>query len=427
MKRTGVFVCHCGRNISGTVSIPAVVKAITSYPGVEHCEDYKYMCSEPGQRLIRSRIKEKNLEAVVVACCSPSLHEETFRKVAESVGLNRFLLEIANIREQCSWVHTDVASATSKAITIITTIIEKTNLNETIKPSRIPVTQRALVIGGGIAGIQAALDIANAGYEVVLVEKQPSIGGHMAQLSETFPTLDCSQCILTPKMVEASQHEKIRLHTFSEIEEITGYAGNFMVKIRKKPRFVDVEKCTGCGDCWTYCPVRYRPKIRPKPSVKDHMEDGLRKVVDEIIEANECRKDNIIAILQDINDRFNWLPKDALSYVAERLDLPLSYVYRIASFYTQFSLEPRGKHLIKVCMGTACFVRGAPRILEELKKDLGISPGETTPDGLFTLETVNCLGACALGPLVVVDSDYHGRLDSTSVASLIETYRTSKA
>jgi NADH:ubiquinone oxidoreductase subunit E/NAD-dependent dihydropyrimidine dehydrogenase PreA subunit len=422
MKRIGVFICHCGRNISATVSIPEVAGEISSYPGVEHCEDYKYMCSEPGQSLIRSRIKEKSLDGVVVACCSPSLHEETFRKVAESTGLNRYLLEIANIREQCSWAHTDPDKATAKAATIIKTVVEKANLNETLEPKKIPVTTKALVIGAGIAGIQASLDIANAGYDVVLVDRSPSIGGHMAQLSETFPTLDCSQCILTPKMVEVGQHERIALHTYSEIEEISGSAGNFKVRISKKPRSVDLDKCTGCGDCWTYCPVVNKPQIKQMPSVKDSLEPAMLEGLDAIVDRNGCAQENIIAILQDINDQYNWLPRDAIHYVAERLELPFSHVYRIASFYTQFSLTPRGKHIIKVCMGTACFVRGAPQILAQIKSDLGISPGETTEDGLFTLETVNCLGACALGPLVVVNQDYHGRMKPSGVTSALEGY-----
>jgi heterodisulfide reductase subunit A len=256
MKKAGVFVCHCGHNIAATVDIPKVVKRIRKYPGVAHCEDYKYMCSEPGQSLIRKRIKEKGLDCAIVACCSPSLHEETFRRVAEAAGLNRYLLEIANIREQCSWVHTDKREATQKALTIIRTMIEKTLLDDTLDPDVIPVVPRALVIGAGIAGIQAALDIANSGYRVILVEKSPSIGGHMAQLSETFPTLDCSQCILTPKMVEVGQHPNIDLHTYSEIDQVSGSAGRFTVRIRKKPRSVDMAKCTGCGDCMEKCPSK---------------------------------------------------------------------------------------------------------------------------------------------------------------------------
>ena len=256
MKKIGVFVCHCGRNIAGTVDVEAVVREIAACEGVEHCEDYKYMCSDPGQALIKKTIEAKGLEGIVIAACSPSLHEATFRREAEAAGLNSYLAEIANIREQCSWVHTDMETATAKAVGIIKTIVEKVKLNEVLTPARIPVTPRALVIGGGIAGIQAALDIANSGYEVVLVEKTPSVGGHMAQLSETFPTLDCSQCILTPKMVEVSQNANIKLLTYSEVDEISGSVGNFVVRIRKKASCVDSARCTGCGICVEKCPVK---------------------------------------------------------------------------------------------------------------------------------------------------------------------------
>ena len=332
MKKVGVFVCHCGRNIAATVSIPEILQNLAGHPGVEHCEDYRYMCSEPGQRLIRQRIEEKGLDGVVVACCSPSLHEETFRRVAERAGLNRYLLEIANIREQCSWVHTDVGRATSKAATIIKMTVEKALLNNELEPAGIPVTPKALVLGAGIAGIQASLDIANSGYEVILVEKSPSIGGHMAQLSETFPTLDCSQCILTPKMVEVSQHPNISLYPYSELDEISGSAGNFKIRIRRKPRSVDTEKCTGCGDCWTFCPVTNKPETRRIVSTEGVMEPETIGRLDTIIASNGCRTENIIAILQDISDHYNWLPREALHYVAERLEVPFSYVYRIASF-----------------------------------------------------------------------------------------------
>ena len=261
MNRIGVFVCHCGRNISATVEIDKVVEVIGRYPDVAHCEDYKYLCSEPGQNLIKGKIREKKLSGVVVAACSPFLHEITFRRTVEKSGLNPYLSEIANIREQCSWVHADVDQATAKAISIIKTIIEKTKLNEALLPIKIPVNQRALIIGGGIAGIQSALDIANSGYEVILVEKSPSIGGHMAQLSETFPTLDCSQCILTPKMVEVAQHKNIKLSTYSELVDISGNVGNFKVKIKKKSAYVDWEKCNGCGDCIQACPVKIKSEF----------------------------------------------------------------------------------------------------------------------------------------------------------------------
>ena len=268
MKRIGIFICHCGINIAEIVDVKCVRDEISKYPGVVYAEDYIYMCSEPGQELIKETIKEKKLDAIIVASCSPSLHETTFRRAVESVGLNPYQLEIANIREHCSWVHhDDPEKATSKAINIIKTIIEKVKENESLFPVSVPVTRKALVIGGGIAGIQASLDIANSGYEVVLIEKDPSIGGHMIQLSETFPTLDCAQCILTPKMVEAGHHPNIKLLTYSEIEEISGYVGNFKAKIRLKARFVDWDKCTGCGLCSEKCPTK----------VPSEFEEGLGK------------------------------------------------------------------------------------------------------------------------------------------------------
>jgi len=255
MKRTGVFVCHCGINIAGTVDVKKVAAELAKHPGVAHAEDYVYMCSDPGQNLIMKAIKEKKLDSVVVACCSPNLHETTFRNTSKAAGLNPYLCEIANIREQCSWVHREKSKATPKAIRITRSTVERVKRNEALEAVSVPVTKRAMVIGGGIAGIQAALDLANAGFEVVLVEKSPSIGGHMSQLSETFPTLDCSQCILTPKMVEVSKHPKIKLMTYSEVQEVAGYVGNFKVKILKKPTYVEADKCTLCDECTKVCPI----------------------------------------------------------------------------------------------------------------------------------------------------------------------------
>ena len=254
--RIGVFVCHCGINIAGVVKIPEVLERIGKIGEVAACKDYKYCCSDPGQQMIRDSIKNDRLDRVVVACCSPSLHETTFRNACAEAGLNPYLCEIANIREQCAWVTEDKDKATNKATEIIQTTMVKASADLPLEAVTVPITKRALVVGAGIAGIQTALDIANAGYEVVLVEKEPSIGGHMAQLSETFPTLDCSQCILTPRTVETGHHTKIRLLTYSEIESVSGYVGNFKVKIRRKPRYVDFDVCTGCGLCMEKCPAR---------------------------------------------------------------------------------------------------------------------------------------------------------------------------
>ncbi len=259
MSRVGVFVCHCGENIGRTVDCAAVARAAAEFPGVVHAVDYRYMCSDPGQQIIKDAIAEKGLDAVVVAACSPRMHEKTFRRACEGAGLNAFRCEMSNIREHCSWIHEDVEKATAKAIDLARITVAKARENRPLTPIRIPVTHRAVVVGGGIAGIQAALDIADAGHEVVLVEREPSIGGHMAQLSETFPTLDCSQCILTPRMVEAYQHPKIRLMTWSEIDKVEGYVGNFKVTVRKKARGVKDDACNGCGACQKACPSKKIP------------------------------------------------------------------------------------------------------------------------------------------------------------------------
>ena len=259
MSRIGVFVCHCGENISRTVDCAAVAETLKDHPGVAFTEDYKYMCSDPGQQLVKKAIEDNNLTGVVIAACSPHMHEKTFRRAADQAGLNKFMCEMANIREHCSWIHEDRGEATAKAIDIGRTIIEKVKHNRPLETIKIPVTKRAMVIGGGIAGIQAALDIADGGHEVILVEKEASIGGHMSQLSETFPTLDCSQCILTPRMVEAYQHPNIKLRTWSEVEKVDGYIGNFEVTVRKKARSVNEDLCNGCGDCFGACPAKKIP------------------------------------------------------------------------------------------------------------------------------------------------------------------------
>ncbi len=254
-ERVGVFVCHCGGNISDTVDVKAVVEAAKQHPSVVHAEDYMYMCSEIGQQLIRKAIEEKKLTSVVVAACSPTLHEETFAQVLESAGLNRYKLEIANIRELCSLVHDDVEKATEKAKRIVLATIEKVIRNEPLEMMKAPAVKKCLVIGGGIAGIQASLDLSNAGIPVILVEKSPSIGGRMAQLSKTFPTLDCAQCILTPRMAEVARKRNVKILTCSEVVSVEGRVGDFKVKILKRARKVDPEKCRLCGKCAEVCPV----------------------------------------------------------------------------------------------------------------------------------------------------------------------------
>jgi len=256
-ERIGVYVCHCGTNIAGTVDVADVrawAEAKLQRSGVVVARDYKFMCSSLGQELIEKDIKEHGLTRVVVAACSPHLHEGTFRTACRRAGLNPYLCELASIREQVSWVHTDKAAATAKAKAVVSGAVERVRENQPLEPLRVPIHPATLVVGGGIAGIQAALEIADAGHRVYLVEREPSIGGHMAQFDKTFPTLDCAACILTPRMVSVGSHPNITLRTWSEVEKIDGYVGNFTATIRQKARFVNTDLCTGCGICQEKCP-----------------------------------------------------------------------------------------------------------------------------------------------------------------------------
>lgn len=223
--------------------------------------------------------------------------------------------------------------------------------------------------------------------------------------------------------MDVGRHPNITILTLSEVKELQGEAGNFKAKILQHTRNVDVNKCTGCGDCWNDCLVFNRPEIREMPSIKEKLEPSMLRKLDEIIDINECRRENIIGILQDITEEYNWLPKDAIYYVAEKLEIPFSYVYRIASFFTQFSLKPRGKHIITVCLGTACYTRGGEDIANEISRILEINLGETTPDMKFTLEGVNCLGCCAIGPIAVIDGKYFGDMTRRKVNSLLAKYK----
>ena len=254
--RVGVYVCHCGVNVGGVVNCPEVAEYAKTLPNVVIAKDYKYMCSDPGQSLIQDDIKEHNLNRIVVAACSPRLHEPTFRRCVEEAGLNKFLFEFANLREQDSWVHmTQPAEATAKAKDLTRMAVAKARLLEPLEASKVAVDKKCLVIGGGVAGIQSALDLADMGFKTYMVERNPTIGGRMGQLDKTFPTLDCSMCILAPKMVDTSKHENIELITYAEVKEVDGYIGNFTVKVEKKPRYVKEEDCTGCGQCQEVCPI----------------------------------------------------------------------------------------------------------------------------------------------------------------------------
>jgi heterodisulfide reductase subunit A len=261
-KRIGVYVCHCGTNISQMVDVRAVAEYAGTLPGVRVAKTYQYMCSDPGQALIAKDIEEERLTHVVVSSCSPLMHERTFRRAVAEAGLNPYLFAMANIREQVSWVHTDRAKATEKAKRLIAATVFRVSRQEELHPEKVDVNPAVLIIGAGIAGIEAALKCAVAGQKVYLVEKEPSVGGHMAFFDKTFPTLDCAACILTPKMVDVGIHPNIELLTWSEVTKVDGYVGNFTVTVKKKARHVDTELCNSCGDCVAACPSVIYPDLK---------------------------------------------------------------------------------------------------------------------------------------------------------------------
>jgi heterodisulfide reductase subunit A len=254
-EKIGVYVCHCGTNIAKTVDCKAVADYAKGLHGVVVARDYQYTCSDPGQEMIKNDIKELGLTRVVVASCSPLMHEGTFRRAVSDAGLNPFLFQMANIREQCSWITEDRNLATERAKTIVGAAVMRVAYNEPLDVKKVPVDPNVLIVGGGITGIEAALQLADSGKHVYLVEKEPTIGGYMARFDKTFPTLDCAACILTPKMVSVGQHENIDLLSYSEVIGFQGYVGKFTATVRRNPRYVDEEKCNGCGTCETKCPL----------------------------------------------------------------------------------------------------------------------------------------------------------------------------
>lgn len=291
MERIGVFVCHCGTNIAGTVDVAKVAEELGKQPGVVYSTHYTYMCSSAGQKMIEDHIKDDKLTGVVLCSCSPRMHEKTFRGCAERAGLNPYKVEVANIREQDSWVTKDIPTATEKAIALGKAAIAKTILDTPLTPGETAVTKRALVIGGGIAGITAALDIADAGFPVDIVEKDFTVGGKMAKLDKTFPTLDCASCIVTPKMTEVSQNPNIRILSYSEVCGVRGYIGNFEIDIKRHPRYVDETKCTGCGACIEKCPNKKVPNafnlnLNMRKAIDIPFAQAVPKVAN--IDANYC-------------------------------------------------------------------------------------------------------------------------------------------
>ena len=260
--RIGVYICHCGLNIASKVDVAALEQYASTLPRVALAKTYKFMCSDPGQQLIRDDIARHGLTHLVVASCSPLMHEPTFRGVMAEAGLNPYLYQMVNIREQVSWVTTDPARATEKAKRLVTAAVRRVALHDALQRATTPINPNVLVVGAGIAGISAALTLAEAGKQVYLVEREPSIGGHMAHFDKTFPTLDCAACILTPKMTQVGKHKNIHLMAYSEVQEVSGFIGSFTVKVRRKATYVDTTLCTGCGTCWEACPARRIPANR---------------------------------------------------------------------------------------------------------------------------------------------------------------------
>ncbi len=251
--RIGVYICHCGTNIAATIDVAALAKYAGALDGVAVAREYKYMCSDPGQELIRQDIKEHKLDRIIVGACSPHLHERTFREAVAQAGLNAYYMHMVNLREHDAWVHKDRLAATEKAMDLMRAAVRRVKFHAPLERRSVPIHNEALVVGGGIAGIDAALTLASAGKHVYLVEREATIGGHMAQFDKTFPTLDCAACILTPKMTAVRSHKNITLWTYSEVVKVDGYVGNYSVTVRRKPRYVIEDLCVGCMECIQAC------------------------------------------------------------------------------------------------------------------------------------------------------------------------------
>jgi len=280
-----------------------------------------------------------------------------------------------------------------------------------------------MVVGAGIGGMQAALDLANAGFHVTLVEEKSTIGGRMAQLDKTFPTNDCSMCTISPRLIEVDKHLNIDLLTQTDVQRVEGKAGNFEVRLLRRPRYVDIDKCTACGQCVQNCPVRNTIAVPERPPEAPKLEPEIKAWVDEELDTyEELPRSLLLPVLQRINREYRYLPREVLQYLSTRMDIPLSSILRVATFYNVFSLTPRGRHTISVCLGTACFVKGSGMLLEKLKRELAIEEGETTPDQKFTLEAVRCIGCCALAPAMRIDDRTYAQVPQRRVSAILKKY-----
>jgi NADH:ubiquinone oxidoreductase subunit E len=279
----------------------------------------------------------------------------------------------------------------------------------------------AVVVGGGIGGMQAALDLAESGIKVQIVERGASIGGVMAQLDKTFPTNDCAMCTMAPRLVEIGRHPDIDILTLAEVQALSGGPGNFRLSVKRKPRYVNESRCTGCGLCASRCPVSYR--VQPDGRPKVDLSPPVKEQVSGILARWAGREGPLMPILQEVNAAFNYFPEDVLRYVAQETGYPLSHLYRIATFYSAFSITPRGKHTVSVCMGTTCYVRGSERLLDRFSTVLGVPVDGTTPDMLFTLKSVRCIGCCGLAPVATIGADVFGKLAVKDISGIVERHK----
>ena len=291
-------------------------------------------------------------------------------------------------------------------------------------PSEAPQTHpigAALVVGGGIGGMQAALDLAAAGIKVYLAESKPGIGGVMSQLDKTFPTNDCAMCTMAPRLVEIGRHRDIEILTLSEVQRVQGQPGDFTVTVKRRPRFVDEAKCTGCGTCVANCPVENM--VQPLESPRVEIALPYREKVADIVARHRTKDGPLMPILQEVNAAYNYFPESVLQYISQETGYPLSHLYRIATFYSAFSVVPRGRHVINVCMGTTCYVRGGERLMEKVSDLLAIQPDQTTPDMKFTLKSVRCIGCCGLAPAIMVGGEFYGKLTRKDLPGIVRKYR----